>query len=524
MAINFLLGYGERLMTKIDPPGGSGEKWQPYSLDRARERLTPRIRHVERTIAALPPGACPGNQAVAILTMHPSFLPKSDFPGAMLAEARLRAIGSREAQVIPEQQHPKILKKHGHPVAQPTAQLFVAGDRDEIAKLSRRVNSWEGSTAASKDFTKLEDVTIQDPADKIRVRKDEGKRTAWEIVLHVESPQNSDVIVEAFSVFATAMGAEVRTEKRIYNGGLCFVPLHAEESVVRKVAAFQQLRIARSMPRLRPIYRSIGSPKTFDCKLPTGGVIDPSQRCVIFDGGLPSGHGLDKWVRLIEPDGIGPPVPKFQEHGLGVTSAALFGPITKGEQLPRPYCHIDHYRVLDENTGRDTDDDDDDDYFDVLHRIKAVLEDRNRKYDFCNISLGPNWPVEDNEPHAWTTTLDECYAKQPILAFHAVGNSGENHRESGNARIQPPADCVNAVGVGSCDSMSAVWKRSPHSSIGPGRSPGFVKPDFLAFGGSERNPFFVLGTAQETAIPVIGTSFASPTGMRVGTGVRSHLG
>lgn len=95
--------------------------------------------------------------------------------------------------------------------------------------------------------------------------------------------------------------------------------------------------------------------------------------------------------------------------------------------------------------------------------------------------------------------------------------------DSGNARIQIPADCVNALTFGSADCLGVNWKRSAHSSIGPGRSPGVVKPDLLSFGGSPKNPFYVIG-AKGTAEGRLGTSFALPAGLRAAIGVRAHLG
>lgn len=93
------------------------------------------------------------------------------------------------------------------------------------------------------------------------------------------------------------------------------------------------------------------------------------------------------------------------------------------------------------------------------------------------------------------------------------------------ARIQPPSDCVNALGVGACDSRSGEWKRASYSCIGPGRCPGFVKPDIVAFGGSYKEPFWVLDSTNiGTATAQQGTSFAAPNALRVGIAARAHFG
>lgn len=70
-----------------------------------------------------------------------------------------------------------------------------------------------------------------------------------------------------------------------------------------------------------------------------------------------------------------------------------------------------------------------------------------------------------------------------------------------------------------------MWQRAAYSSIGPGRSPGFVKPDLLAFGGSAAEPFWLLGAhSQDLATGQEGTSFACPNGLRTAVGMRAHFG
>jgi hypothetical protein len=159
-----------------------------------------------------------------------------------------------------------------------------------------------------------------------------------------------------------------------------------------------------------------------------------------------------------------------------------------------------------------------------LERIQDILDSRP-KYDFINLSLGPDLPVEDNDVHAWTAVLDQLFSDGLTLPAIAVGNSGERDWPSGNARIQTPADCVNALSVGGCDRIGMSWKRASYSSIGPGRSPGIMKPDGLAFGGSSKEPYWVLNAENPgSAMPITGTSFAAPTALRTAIGLRTHFG
>ena len=257
-------------------------------------------------------------------------------------------------------------------------------------------------------------------------------------------------------------------------------------------------------------------------KLPDSGPVDPSFRAVIFDGGLPSAASsvLHRWVDYVEPAGIGPAVPTMQDHGLAVTAALLFGPVLS-EVLPAPPCGIDHVRVIDANTAAEPDMA----YVDVLDRIIAHLDAHPGRYAFMNISLGPNIPVSDDEVTAWTAALDDWLANGRAVATFAVGNEGERDAAAGLNRVQPPADAVNGLAVGAANILGASWVRAVYSCVGPGRSPGYVKPDGVAFGGSDMEPFVTLGLqGQLISVDTQGTSFAAPYALRSAVAIRAQLG
>ncbi|WP_139157512.1 hypothetical protein, partial [Enterobacter hormaechei] len=72
-----------------------------------------------------------------------------------------------------------------------------------------------------------------------------------------------------------------------------------------------------------------------------------------------------------------------------------------------------------------------------------------------NLSLGPNLPIEDSEVHAWTSVIDDLLSDGETLMTIAVGNNGEMDKESGNARIQVPADSVNGLSIGAANSTDS---------------------------------------------------------------------
>ena len=343
-------------------------------------------------------------------------------------------------------------------------------------------------------------------------------------MLHAHPVAEDKFILEGFEAFVETLNLTLNLDKRrFFAEGLCFLPLRVPREVAAEVVKFSFLRLAREMPRLRqfrPVARATPGFSSFACRLPTEGPIDRDIRVALFDGGVKSDAKLDQWVSCKITNDLGDPVPEFQNHGTAVTSALLFGPLHDGVAAQRPYASIDHYRVLDVNTFKD----DQQDLYSVLERIQDVLDSRV-KYDFVNLSLGPDLPIEDNDVHAWTAVLDQLFSDGLTLPTIAVGNTGERDWDSGNARIQTPADCVNALAVGSCDRTGSGWRRASYSSIGPGRSPGIMKPDGLAFGGSSREPYWVLNAESPgAAMPITGTSFAAPTVLRTAIGLRTHFG
>lgn len=298
---------------------------------------------------------------------------------------------------------------------------------------------------------------------------------------------------------------------------MCFLSLDAHKSKANEIAKYSFLRVLREMPKLRgfePALRSTGI--NFQVALPDAKPVDPNLRVAIFDGGLPDKSLLSKWVSKREIGKLGPPIINGVNHGQEVSSAFLFGSLEDGVVPDRPYAYVDLYRVFDTNDG-------DANLLKVLKRIKNILTSTN--YNFINISCGPDMPIEDTEVHAWTSVLDEIFSDGSILATLAAGNSGTLDWDSGNARIQPPSDCVNGLCVGAADSQGNVWKRANYSSIGPGRLPGYIKPDLLGFGGSTKEFFWVFSHENTGyTVPIQGTSFAAPLILRTAAGIRSIFG
>lgn len=513
---NFLLGYGERLTEPIRPIVGGSTSEPPYTFEQARIRLRPMLEETSTKLDELPDQACPHDFAVAALTLHPQYIAKSYYPHQLLREANLTPVGSRPTLVRPER-----LRKGRRTTVQetprPTTDLLVAGRRVDFRRWATSLPKWDEHQPGAKELFELERIRFFAPEERIASLSKKTGLAVMEIGLHL--PEGFGFVLKEFEDYANTLGFNADINRGLLAGGLYFLPMLISREVIPRLAQFSFLRVAREMPRLRTLPTvTRASTLRRKCELPSGGELDPSLTIAVFDGGAGSAARLSDWVENLEAPGVGPAVPEYEEHGAAVTSALLFGSLEDQGITPLPFCRVAHYRVLDTASHNDPYE-----LYDVLKRVVRILE--ANRYEFINLSIGPDLPIEDHEVHAWTAVLDRLFHRKGILATVAVGNSGEQDAASGNARVQVPADCVNGLSVGGSTSISGPCQRAPYSAIGPGRSPGLVKPDVLAFGGCGMAPFWVIDPAVPgSALPTMGTSFASPTALRMATGIRAHLG
>ncbi|MDB5977360.1 MAG: hypothetical protein JWR07_4120 [Nevskia sp.] len=514
---NFLIGRGELLTDYIAGPRRGGEKAAVYSYAEAAKRLAPRFTQTAQVLDALPADACPGDYAVAKLTLNPAYIAKSYFPSSLLRTASLVSVGNRNRRIKPE----KWSKKKTEPQECVTTEIFVAGHRSAFRLLPALAQQLDADGEDAKQLARVETFEAFAPAEKIR-QSDAAQTEFFEAALHLIPDGDFEFIRAAFVRYVEAAQGELYQDLSFRAGTLWFVPLKLTAAQVERVAQFSFIRLIRPMPKLRglrPVQRSVSVALT--CQLPTERAVSAEPSVAILDGGLPELHLIAPWLdRYVAMDDDAANIPEGEEHGLGTSSAFLFGPITPGGLAERPYANVTHYRVLDSKTHEE----DPLELYRTLGFIEEVL--LSRQHQFINLSLGPSLPIEDNDVHAWTSVIDSLLEDGDTLMAVAVGNNGENDWASGNARIQVPGDCVNALAVGAADSTdTSQWKRASYSAIGPGRIPGAVKPDLMAFGGSGANYFHMLAPGRRLQLaPNLGTSFASPYLLRTAVGTRAVLG
>lgn len=514
----FLLGYGERLTQRIAPPGGGGGTDPVYTFDQAVTRLRPMLNELSAELSALPARACPDDQAVGVLTLHPQWMAKTSHPQQLLNMYELRQVGSRPVSIRPD-----AWTRQSEPEVSASSELYVAGSRESFFAWSRDLS--DRPAAVHGQIRRLESVRAPSTPERLRniesSGSDDGEPILLEVVLHASEERRDEYIIAGFSDYAESLGARPLLDRRLHAGGLCFLPVEAPPDTVDALADFAFLRVARPMPRLRSlpeIERSAPAPGLRPSPLPTEAAIDPDLRIAIFDGGLAKSTGLAPWATSHDTPGVGPGTDAHLSHGHDVTSAVLFGTLSPDVAAPRPFAVVDHYRVLDKDAAADPYE-----LYEVLRRIDGVL--KTRLHQFFNLSIGPYLPVEDDEVHPWTALLDEHLSDGHALASLAVGNTGHLPGAQSESRIQVPADCVNGLSVGAASSVRSGWQRAYYSSWGPGRSPGVVKPDIVAFGGEDQEQFLVYDRARAPSLAqTCGTSFAAPSALRLAAGVRAHLG
>lgn len=513
----FFLGKGENLISAVSPASGPPNKDYPYDFEEACDRLSGMVEAAIVELEALPSLARPAGQVVGQLIVHPRGLARSYHPGDLLRDFGLRQVGSRRIDVVPDKDTTSVGQ------VMESTELYVAGAIDDFKRLrdslGRRLPGIKHDR--HQVVRLLESFAAPNPTE--RTLLEGGSRSsgehAFETVLHLSKGTFEATVAQGFAAYAQAIGIDIPSRKSFQVGGLTFLPLIANTSEVEELAKFAFLRTVRLMPRLRSVgalSRSNPMPAAMPSPLPPAAASAKELRVAVFDGGLRESSVLEPFASSHEVDCIGRPEGELVSHGFDVTSALLFGSLEPGTTPPAPKFHVDHYRVLDSDSR-----DDPFELYDVLARIQTVLNSERPQY--INLSLGPALPADDHDVHAWTAVLDEYAAQSGALITVAAGNTGS--KAWPESRIQVPGDAVNMLCVGAADTRKGSWNAASYSSFGPGRRPGVVKPDLVAFGGTATEPFIVYDPAgQGEVASTAGTSFASPVILRTAATIRSRFG
>lgn len=515
MTRNYLIGHGEQLVEPTKRPAIVPDKAHPYSVDDARRRIVPQLNTV---LASLQPGpTSPDDVHVLRVALHPAYVAKSYFPAELLREAGLEAVGSRGAVMRPSSH----TRKEWQDADFGTSELFIAGRRADFRNLAERLDSDDALPKQYEQIREIESISGFSSSEKLHQGDGAGPTGGFEIVVHLPSRRLAPNNREQFLAYAAQHGFDVRDELGFEVRGLWFLPAIGSAERMRDIAEFATVRTVRPMPALSvsPLPRTV-TLSDIPVRLPRAGVLSAEPRVAILDGGLPRSHSIADWVGSYrEMDPAADNHRGYEQHGLAVASAFLFGPLSATGVAPQPPAKIDVFRILDSSTASE----DALELYKTLGHVEEIL--LTRSYDYINLSLGPTLPVEDDDVHAWTALIDSLIGDGKTLMTVAVGNNGQSDLDSGNSRIQVPADSVNALAVGASDRSGVDWERAAYSAVGPGRMPGVVKPDVLIHGGSALDYFHVLSDGEDPVLlPATGTSLAAPFALRHAVAMRSLLG
>ena len=413
MANRFIIGKGELLTYDIPPPPMKPSKAHPYSLSDARARLNPEITQANVELEALPQAACPDDVAVVKVDLHPAYIAKSFFPTGFLRHAGLTPVGSRTVRVRPK----KDLRKRA-PKECETTQLFLAGSRRALARLPALTRELVEDTPEALEFAEFEHFSSMKAEDRLRGTYSRSNHV-FEIGLHLLPDRGAETLLQAFTHYAEVCRFRVSADFVFPVGRMLFVAVVGEASRLSELAKFTLIRVVRTMPALRgarPFPR--GTSLSVSYSVPTLAPLSTEPKVAILDGGLPSVHALSSFIGRYElSDPTASDVKDYLDHGLGVTSAFLFGAIEPSREADRPYAPVDHFRVLDAASAHE-------DPFE-LYRTLAHVEEilLSRRYQFLNLSLGPDLPTEDTDVHAWTAVVDTTLSDGETLMTVAVGNN-----------------------------------------------------------------------------------------------------
>jgi hypothetical protein len=319
----FFLGNGERLTSRIPPPGGGGGSDPAYSFHDAIVRLSPMVGAAAMALDDLPDVACPQDEAVGVVTLHPQWIAKSYHPQQLLDAYALRQVGSRPTVIEPER-----WTKVADPEPAATSDLYVAGHRDAFRRWASEMEM--APTRVNAQIQRIEAVRAPTPEERLRnLDLDGGRQEAiLEVVLHASEAPRDQFILRGFAEYASRLGVEPHFERRLHAGGLCFLPVKAELAVVGELAQFAFLRVARPMPRLRPvpeIPRSRSAPGLRPAPL-------PDEIPTIESVSTHVRHPLQRSRSRRRRDGSRPHQVCARRHGHGPQSA---GPVQPGRQSLR---------------------------------------------------------------------------------------------------------------------------------------------------------------------------------------------
>lgn len=509
-----LLGGGEKLGRSVKKNWGPGDKHHPQSLADVRKTLGPAATAMREKLAGLP-DALRGERVIIELTLLPNYLASSYNPVDFEKDVDAIPVGTRNAVGPLETPKQKVDEA-------PTKTLLLAATDESVERISELLNdvAAEAGTKVLEQIREFQSLEIRDHCpvfiSKPAPEKEDELET-YEAVLHPSVGRTGRISDQAFLTVMSRWRKLIEEEDGFVHqdyirhvGDLAFMPVSLKQSSIEQISAFNPLRVLRSMPTMRTRPEGSALYAGADLSAPRGD--SPTERIAVFDGGVADHPLLDPFVNEIDLTNQEKNSTDVN-HGTLVTSALLYGSIDEESELEMPPAMVDHFRVL----PKPREVSHDDEAYWVMDKITEQIERENR-WDVVNLSYGPSEVLdEDLEPNRFTAEIDRLAFLYDTTFVVAAGNLDQAdwgfRSPLGLDRIQPPADSVNAVGVGACGApIPEEPVRAEYSRYGPGRGGLRMAPLGVGFGGDDgRGRSGFKGASPDGGLQSgAGTSYSAP--------------
>ncbi|MBF2755097.1 MAG: hypothetical protein ISN29_07540 [Gammaproteobacteria bacterium AqS3] len=228
-------------------------KQHPYSFSEARGRLSPMLEQTVEHLSRLPDKACPDDTAVVGLTLHPEYIAKSYFPGALLRDRKVEVVGSIPVDITPEK------RSRGRPPEKMrSTQLFARATREVFKSWCDALPDWQPDSQTLKDNLRaLESISALEPRLNIRGEFERGEVIEMELVLHVLGFENAKLL-KLFSQYLESIGLDDALRDHYETPELCYCGVGAPVERAGDIARFSAVRVLRTMPRLRKLEPPVG--------------------------------------------------------------------------------------------------------------------------------------------------------------------------------------------------------------------------------------------------------------------------
>ena len=243
---NFLLGRGERLTKSVGFHSGFGASEPPYQWGGRRAHIVTQLRSLSEYFKKLPAAACPLDQVVSIVELHPQYYSRSAFPEALLRASGLRLVGSMPTMIKPRAGRGSVDDEGA-----PSTAMFLAGTRRAYDNVLTATSRLTPDDPLTLEWLKIE--SLQPQTEEQRIGGPISTQTATlEIVLHFDALIDyrwEDQFIE----FATEAGVELDPVLQYQSRGLWFLAARGNVAAAKRMAHFSFVRSVRPMPKMRVI-------------------------------------------------------------------------------------------------------------------------------------------------------------------------------------------------------------------------------------------------------------------------------